>query len=377
MPKFFIFVIIFLLCINFYVYLHGRWALPAIAGIQGIYLGVFCCCALSFFAAMLLGNVSWQLSAVFGNIGGWWLLMSFYLVAVCLFTDLLRLINHFTDFYPAIVKNNYASAKLVYFGIVLLLLVVSTVVGHYNFSHPKIVTLNLATQQKQSSLDSLKIVAVSDIHLGDVVRKKQLQRYVALINAQQPDIIFIAGDLIDRNLNVVKQQRMDEDLRLLQAKYGCYAVLGNHDYHANTSEVLDFMRDAGITPLCDTNIAVDNNFIVAGRDDYSNKERKPLFAFIDSVSTLALPVILLDHQPVRLQEAVQNNVALQISGHTHNGQIFPFTYIVAKIYKVAYGYEKMGDTHFYTTSGLGLWGAPLRLGTQSEVVCIHLKFAQN
>ncbi|GHT83314.1 phosphohydrolase [Bacteroidia bacterium] len=301
--------------------------------------------------------------------------MLFYLVVVCLFTDLLRLINHFADFYPAIVKNNYAQAKLVYFGIVLLLLVVSTVVGHYNFSHSKVVTLNLETQQKQSSLNSLKIVAVSDIHLGDVVRKKQLQRYVALINAQQPDIIFIAGDLIDRNLNVVKQQRMDEELRSLQAKYGCYAVLGNHDYHANTAEVLDFMRDAGITPLCDTAIAVDNNFIVAGRDDYSNKERKPLSAFTDSVS--ALPMILIDHQPVRLQEAVQNNVALQISGHTHNGQIFPFMYIVAKLYKVAYGYEKMDDTHFYTSSGLGLWGAPLRLGTQSEVVCINLKFAQN
>ncbi|GHT12638.1 metallophosphatase [Bacteroidia bacterium] len=376
MPKIgFLLVIVVYLLINFYVYLHGRWALPAHSGIQGIYLGLFILCAASFFVGMLLSKFCpWQVGAVFSNIGGWWLLIAlFYLLLIVVFTDLLRLAQHFIHFYPAFVTKHYAFVKLIYFCVALAIPAIATVVGHHNFTHPQVVTLNLEVAPKKSLLDNLKIVAVSDIHLGEVVRKKQLQRYVNLINEQQPDIIFIVGDLIDRSLAVVQAQGMAQILQQLHAHYGCYAVLGNHDYHAQPDAVLDFMRDAGIIPLRDTAVVVDNNFIVAGRDDYSNRERKPLSAFVDS--SLALPVVLLDHQPAQPAESVKQHIDLQISGHTHNGQIFPLMYVVKKIYNIAYGYKKVGDTHFYVSSGLGLWGAPIRIGTQSEVVCVNLKFA--
>jgi predicted MPP superfamily phosphohydrolase len=196
---------------------------------------------------------------------------------------------------------------------------------------------------------------------------------VAQINALQPDIILIAGDIIDHSLGVVRTQHLEDVLPLLHARYGTYAVLGNHDYHSNPDAVCAFMREVGIIPLRDTAVLVDSGFIVAGRDDYSNKQRKPLSDFVDK--TAEYPVIMIDHQPTRPQEAAECNVSLQIAGHTHKGQVFPVTLIINKMYgKYTYGYQRDGNTHFYTSSGIGGWGAPLRLGSHSEIVCVNLKF---
>ena len=225
-------------------------------------------------------------------------------------------------------------------------------------------------------MNSLSIVAASDVHLGDLIRKGRLVKYVELINNQKPDIILLVGDLFDRNLHSVEEQHMDTVLQKLKAKYGVYAVVGNHEYFGNITRAVNYMIKSGIKVLRDDAITIDNKFIIIGRDDFTNKHRKPLKSII-SDSDKSLPMILLDHQPLHLAEAVENNMDVQISGHTHNGQIYPISLIVAKMYQLAYGYLKIGNTHFYVSSGLGLWGAPIRLGTQSEIVNIHLKFGGN
>jgi predicted MPP superfamily phosphohydrolase len=305
------------------------------------------------------------------NIGGYWMITFLYFLVVVLIADLFRLTDYFFAISPNFIKVNYPEVKLIYFGFVILTLVTFSVIGYIRFSNPKIVELNLNIPKKNNLLQKLSIIVISDVHLGDVIRKNRLEKYVELINNHNPDIILIAGDLFDRNLHSVEKQKMNTVLRQLKAKYGVYAILGNHEYFNNVNRAVLYMTDSHINVLRDSAVTIDNKFVVIGRDDFSNKHRKSIKDIITGINK-DLPLILLDHQPVNLADAVENNIDVQISGHTHNGQIYPFSLLVSKFYELAYGYKRKGNTHFYVSSGLGLWGAPIRLGTQSEIVNIQL-----
>jgi len=146
--------------------------------------------------------------------------------------------------------------------------------------------------------------------------------------------------------------------------------MGNHEYRDTRS--VDFIRDANIHLLRDSVALIDNRFYVVGREDKSNTERKPLEELTAGLDPLK-PIILLDHQPNQLEEAEKNNICLQLSGHTHHGQIWPLSLITQLIFEKAHGYLKKGNSHFYVTSGIGIYGGKFRIGTQSEYVVINLK----
>ena len=360
--------------INYYLFIRGWQALPKNNLIQASYTIVFLFCSLSFFVVLAFGEkMPSAFSAIFENIGGFWMIALMYFLLAALFIDLIRLTDHIFGIYPDFIKANYPLVKLISLCSVLLVLLVLSVVGYIRFSNPQVVTLNLDIPKNVSHTDNLSIVAATDVHLGDMIRKGRLVEYVKLINDQKPDIILLGGDLFDRNMHTVEEQHMDTVLQKLKAKYGVYAVVGNHEYFGNVTRAVNYMTKSGIKVLRDDAVTIDNKFVLIGRDDYTNRHRKPLKTII-SDSDMSLPMILLDHQPFNLAEAVENKMDVQISGHTHNGQIYPFSLIVSKMYQLAYGYRKMGNTHFYVSSGLGLWGAPIRLGTQSEIVHMNLKF---
>ncbi|HPS13241.1 MAG TPA: metallophosphoesterase [Prolixibacteraceae bacterium] len=343
--------------------------------LQIVYTILFVLFAVSFFVAMAFeSKLPPVVSATFGNIGSFWMVAFFYFLTMVLFADLFRLIDHFFHIFPAWVQSNYSLTKLLYAGFVLFALLVSSIIGYINFDHPKTVHLDLTIPKKEGKLDQLSVVAVSDVHLGDMIRKGRAKRYVEMINRQKPDIILIAGDLFDHSLRSVQVQKMNEELQQLKAKYGVYSVLGNHEYFGNVNGAIDYITHSGITLLRDSAVVVDSSFVLIGRDDLTNRNRKPLRDIL-STNTKNLPTILLDHQPVKLAEAVENNIDFQFSGHTHNGQIYPFSLLVRKFHELSYGYAKKGNSQFYVSSGLGLWGAPLRLGTQSELVDIHITFS--
>lgn len=246
-------------------------------------------------------------------------------------------------------------------------------VGHYKFNHPEIAKLDISTEKVKLNKE-IKIVAVSDIHLGISIDKRQLKKYVKLINSQNPDIVLIAGDISDRGVKPLIDQNMKEELQMIVAPLGVFAIMGNHDFYAeNLHASADFMNESGIHVLRDTALLVKNDFYLVGRDDRTNKHRKPLQEIMKDIDR-SKPIILLDHQPYHLNEAQENDVDLQISGHTHNGQFFPGSWFVKRIHEVGYGYAKKGKTHYYVSSGLGLWGPQYRIGSQSEVVVIHLKY---
>ncbi len=360
--------------INFYIFWRGRQALPKDTLIQTIYSVVFVILAYGYVISVFLeGKISPLITAIGDNIGGVWIISLIYFLFMVILADAFRLGNHFFGIFPEFVRENYQQVKLIYFGSVLLIFGILFTIGYIRFSNPVLVNLNIEVNKGAPGQEPLNIVAVSDVHLGDMIRKNRLARYVEMINKHNPDLILIAGDLFDRNLHTIERQQMDTELRKLEAKYGVFAILGNHEYYGNLNKAIEVIKKSGINFLRDTTVTIDNKVVLIGRDDRTNHHRKPLGHLTENIRK-DLPVILLDHQPYHLKDAVDNNIDLQISGHTHNGQIFPFNKIVARMYELGYGYKKTGNTHFYVSSGLGLWGAPIRLGTQSEIVKITLNF---
>lgn len=153
----------------------------------------------------------------------------------------------------------------------------------------------------------MKIVAISDLHLGYNVGKDELRDWIRLVNEENPDLVLIAGDIVDNTVRPLYAQEMDVEFRRIRSKYGIYVIMGNHEYRDAKS--VEFISRAGICLLRDSAILINSQFYIAGRDDRSNANRKPLERLITGLYP-SKPVILLDHQPVHLEEVEKNNIAL-------------------------------------------------------------------
>ena len=149
--------------------------------------------------------------------------------------------------------------------------------------------------------------------------------------------------------------------------------LGNHEYIFDVSKSINFLNEAGITLLRDSVATVNDDFYIVGRDDMSNPNRKTIARLTESLDK-SKPIIMLDHQPYNLDEVEKNGIDLQISGHTHNGQIWPISLITKLIFEKSHGYIKKGNSHIYVSSGIGLWGGKFRIGTNSEYTVIKASF---
>jgi uncharacterized protein len=367
---FFLFVFVLILTMFSSVLIHGLPLLPARNGWRWIVGIVYILLFLSLFAGLFLEH---RLNLGFAKIltftGYTFLLFVIYMTLSFLLTDLIRLANSWFHFAPIgmLVFRQWAAI------VSMVIITITLFIGNYRFNHPALVHLDL-TVENPVQHKSIKIVAASDIHLGTSIDKKMLHKYVQLINARKPDIILLAGDITDRSFGPVMEQKMEQELSQLHAPLGVFAITGNHEYYSGVpEEINEYLRAAGIRMLHDSVALVDHSFYLVGRDDRTNPNRKPLEELVKGLKP-ELPKILLDHQPYALEQACNNGIDLQISGHTHNGQFFPGNLFVARIFELGHGYLKKGKTHFYVSSGLGIWGPLYRIGTQSELVEIQLNY---
>ena len=212
----------------------------------------------------------------------------------------------------------------------------------------------------------LTIVLASDLHLGYHNRRTELARWVDPFNAEHPDIILFGGDLVDRSLRPVLAGDYAAEMKRIEATM--FTVLGNHEYYSDRDGAARFFQDAGITLLRDENADVGSIRII-GRDDRTNTGRK---ALAELVADTSIFTILLDHQPYHLEEAEAAGIDFQFSGHTHRGQVWPASWITDAIYEKSWGYHQRGGTRYYISSGLGIWGPKIRIGSRSEYVVLHL-----
>jgi len=241
--------------------------------------------------------------------------------------------------------------------------------GKWKFDNPCTVRLNIKTDKQIT--ESQRIVVASDLHIGYTVGLKKLTDFVNIINEQHPDMVLLCGDIFDRSLRPVKAMNATAILKKINAPMGVYAVLGNHEYYGNLPEFIKLLKEANITLLRDSVATVGKDILLVGRDDASNKKRKKLNQLVSNADSTKL-IIVLDHQPNNLSESQASKVDFQFSGHTHDGQIFPLNLITRSIYELSHGYLFKNPTHYYVTSGLGIWGATYRIGTQSEIVIVSV-----
>lgn len=353
-----------------YVLIRGFQALPPKFNIQMIYAGLFTGLLALMVAGLFLENAfSPALSKAVTFTGYTFLMVVIYLFLSFLLVDIIRLLNYFLHFAPIGMHTFRYWAMTGSLGLIAIVLIV----GNYHFNHPKLVKLNLTVDKPLQNKD-IKIIAASDFHLGSSIDKKRLRQYVNLINEQHPDIVLLLGDITDRSASPLTEQNMKVELQEINAPMGVYAISGNHEYFSGKSqEIAQYLRASGITVLHDSVCLVDSSFYIVGRDDRTNRARKSLSELVKGLDK-NLPKILLDHQPYHLEEAEQNGFDLQLSGHTHNGQFFPINLVVKSMFELSHGYLKKGKTHYYVSSGLGVWGPQYRVGTQAEVVEIRLKY---
>ena len=230
--------------------------------------------------------------------------------------------------------------------------------------------------------DGTVLVAVSDLHLGTLLGERWWQRRVAQIEAERPDLVAVVGDLVDGNAEHV--ERMVPALRRLRAPLGVFAVTGNHEYYAGLDHSVRVLEDAGFTVLRDRFVEPAPGLIVAGVDDATARRQ---FAS-RGASSAGLPAaalelalagrppggtVLLSHTPWAVEKAAQQGAGLMLSGHTHDGQIWPFNYLVALQYPFIAGPYEVAGMQLLVGRGTGTWGPPMRLWRRSEVLRITLR----
>ena len=294
-----------------------------------------------------------------------------YIFLMVLLFDLFLLFNHFAHLIRKARLRSYRFRLSALTSIVVLSLFI-VAAGIVNLNTIRISRYHISIPKKNSRLEHLRIVFVSDIHIEQNTRPQFIRQFIRKTRKLQPGLILYGGDIIERGSQSENVNKIKKLLQKLNPVYGSFAVLGNHEFYGGQQDG-QFFREADITLLNDTMIKVDDSFFLAGRIDQHFRGRKYLSEILGK-RELNLPVIMMDHRPTRLQEVSQTPVDVQFSGNTHNGQLFPINLIMKSIYELPWGHEKIGHTHFFVSSGLRLWGPPVKTAGKSEILVVDINF---
>lgn len=249
--------------------------------------------------------------------------------------------------------------------------------GSYNAWTPVVREYSIEIEKEAEELSELTILMAADFHLGDIVRGKHLQRFVEIAQSTEPDIILLPGDLIDDYIEPYIEKNMGEVMRQIKAPLGVYAVMGNHEYYGDQlTEIYETLQEDGINILMDESVLIKDSLYIFGRKDQTDRHRKSIDELLTNIDS-SKPIIMLDHQPTEISVAENHEVDILLSGHTHHGQMYPGQLITGRLFENDWGHLQKGDFHSFVTSGFGTWGPPLRIGTRSEVMIIHVKFNSN
>lgn len=343
------------------------WCILPLANVyKAIVLGVMLACFLIMFGTFGMFNIDkmpMPIATAFYEIGNSSIFVMLYMVMLYLLLDLGRTAH--------LVPHSFMSNSVKGTITVLVVIVGVFTYGYFHYTHKVRQSLSLTLPKgkgKELPGKPLKIVMISDLHIGYHNQAKELNRWVDLINKENPDLILVAGDIIDGRIRPLKKQNMAAAFHRFKAPV--VAALGNHEYYTGLKDAIPFYKEAGITLLRDSAITIKGINII-GRDDRTNPGRKSIKQLEQGLD-MHNYTILLDHQPYHLEEAQQAGIDFQFSGHTHYGQMWPISWITHAIYEDAFGPLQKGNTQYYVSSGLGIWGAKFRVGTRSEYVVAEL-----
>jgi predicted MPP superfamily phosphohydrolase len=314
------------------------------------------------------------IAKTFGFIAGYILPFSLYLFLIVLLTDFLLLLNLIFKIIP---WEKLRSRPVQKYGLLITVLcsVLVATAGIINFNTIRITKYSISISGKSSELSRLKVVFVSDFHLQEGAGIRFVEKFVKKTEGINPDLILFGGDIVEGDRESENLERIEKLLRSISAKYGVFGVNGNHEHYAGQDKG-GFFNKAGIKLLSDSVVVIDHSFILAGRNDTHVRTRKNPEDLLQSV-TDSLPIILVDHRPTEIDQISRSRANVVFSGHTHNGQLFPINLITRRVYELSYGYMKKGHTHFFVSSGIRLWGPPVRTTAKSEIVVVDITFLHN
>jgi predicted MPP superfamily phosphohydrolase len=367
--------------VNYYIFIRGWQALSSVSYLKPFYAVMFVIAALSYIAAKFLdGKVSHFLYEALIWIGSFWFAFMLYFFLSVVLIDFLRLLNWRLNFFPQFITEYYTEVKKYLLASIVIISSIIIFIGYLNTRRIVVKSLSIEVPRKQSSLQELNAVVLSDLHLSVINDEKWLEKIIAKINELNPDVVFIPGDFVDERSETLKLEGIGGSLSKIKAKYGVFASTGNHEFINGINSTSKFITENGVNLIRDSSQLVAGSFILAARDDgsknsFTGEPRKSLQEIMSSVDK-NYPIILLDHTPFKLEEAEGNGIDLQLSGHTHHGQMFPLNFITKMIYENSWGYKKKSSTHYYVSCGVGTWGPPVRIGSESEIVNLKIRFVQ-
>lgn len=326
------------------------------------------------------------------TLGSFWLGSFLYILLTTALFDLGRLILR----HSRLVKQKHLDSRAVFLTAGSCAIVCIDLVSGYGILHAGDIRVHHAELSvgKPCAVEKLDIALLADFHLGYSVGAKQMSQMVEKVNRQNPDLIVIAGDIFDNEYDAVADpEKTAAVLSGLKSRYGTFACWGNHDVSERIlagftfggketkpedPRFAQFLRSAGISLLQDESLLIDGAFYLTGRKDPSKAKKSgenrlspgELLQGLD----MSKPVLVMDHQPKQLQELADAGADIDLSGHTHDGQVFPGNLLLRLFWENPCGILKKGEMYSCVTSGIGVWGPAMRVGTDSEILMLHLTF---
>lgn len=331
------------------------------------------------------------LHRILKNTGNYFLGTFLYIILVIVVVDLVRLILKYV-FHARFLE--FRSTFVITGFVCMALIILISVYGILHVGTIKVTPYEVTVNKKVKDMDSLKIVLLADTHFGYSINCRHAQKMVEKINAHDPDIVCIAGDIFDNDYDAISDpEGVCNALKSIKSRYGVYACWGNHDldepilagftFGGKKKDQADprmeqLLRDANIHLLTDEAELIDDKFYVVGRNDSSRTHKlggqRLSPAQLTKDLDLDKPIIFIDHQPKQLQETADAGADLDLCGHTHDGQIFPGNLFIHLFWENSFGYLKKDKMHNIVTSGVGVWGPDMRVGTNCEICPITVHF---
>ena len=377
MIVFFLIVFTIYFLTNLYIYYKGLGAIPALQRHRLAYTLAFFITAGAFiFAKILEARHSSLLTDILNIAGGFWLACMLYGFLFFLVSDLIFLILRIVHVIRPENALLYRKWALIIIASVSVILITG---GFINALIPVVKQYDIKIDKPAGDIKNLRIAAVSDIHLGSIIRKRSLRKLSSIMDKLKPDLVLLLGDIVDGEIGPVMRGDLLKYFVPPHSKYGLLAITGNHEFIGGAQHTIPYIKSKGIRLLMDEIVTLDSQVQIIGRIDrdsyrFYRKQRKTLPELMENIDQ-AKPIILLDHQPFHYDEAQKYGVDLELSGHTHNGQLWPLNYVTEMIYELSWGYRKKGNTNFIVSCGYGLWGPRVRLASHSEILLINVSFA--
>ncbi len=368
-----LFVIVFLAlyaAMHSYLFWKAHAAFPHMGWVHWVLAAVLLALVLSPLITVLLDRSRYaRASSLVGTVAYPWMAMIFWFFALALAGDAWNLLVRLTGLAVPPARAAAIGPRVMLAGIVVLV-AAAAVYSFIEAGRLRIHRVTIPVANLPPGLQQLKVVQISDVHLGLHMLSGRFEQMLALIKEADVDILVSTGDLVDSSFHNIRH--FAAPLAEIHPRLGKYAVLGNHEFYAGLENSLNFHRQAGFTVLAGESVSLDNGLRIAGVDDPAGgrdqnprtDERLALPAARDAALTL-----LLKHQPVVFAPSVQR-MDLQLSGHTHGGQIFPFHLITRSVYPLFCGLHEVGGASLYASNGTGTWGPPMRLFAPPEVTLI-------